>query len=410
MTKEHRNVSIETLKAELLQELKEHNYKPSTIQLYSEIINRIQRYMDQNKQTLYSPETGKEFLENDVGQKLYTEHTARFFRTVVRRLDDCYFERGYILSVPRKDLSVSESYQTVLNSYNEHCKSVGNSDTTLKMKQRAYHFFCSNVSTIGCRNFESLDIQTVSRAILMVKNHEYWPCIKDLLLYLAVSGITTSDFSTIVPRSHRGIKIPSTYSNEEVSRLENTVERTVSPGKRNYAMILLASRLGIRGGDIAGLHLSNLDFENERIRFAQRKTGNPTDLPMIPKIKEALQEYLSTERPNTELDLVFLSSFAPYGKISYSVVSFTVKKHMKLATIDTVGKRHGPHSLRSSLATSMVNDGIDYDSVRKVLGHEGANAIKHYAKLDIERLRHCAVGSPEETGCFKAFLEGDDVK
>lgn len=271
-------------------------------------------------------------------------------------------------------------------------------------------FFCSNVSTVGCQSFEALDIQMVSRAILMEKNHEYWPCIKDLLLYLTVSGITTSDFSTIVPRSHRKIKIPSTYSTEEISRLENSVDRTVSLGKRNYAIILLASRLGIRAGDIAGLHISDLDFENERIRFVQRKTGNPTDLPMIPEIKEALQDYLSTERPSSQLNLVFLSSFAPYGEISYSVVSFIVKKHMKLAGIDTFGKRHGPHSLRSSLATSMVNDGIDYDSVRKVLGHEGPNAIKHYAKLDIERLRFCALKSPEETGTFKEFLEGGDVK
>lgn len=141
MTKEHCDISIETLKLELLQELKEHNYKPSTIQLYSEIINCIQRYMDRNKQSLYSPDTGKELLENDVAQKPYVESTARFFRTIVRRLDDCYFGRGYILSVPRKNLSVSESYQTILNSYYEHCKNIGNSDTTLKMKQRACHFF-----------------------------------------------------------------------------------------------------------------------------------------------------------------------------------------------------------------------------------------------------------------------------
>lgn len=273
------------------------------------------------------------------------------------------------------------------------------------MKQRACHFFCSNVSTVGCQNIKTLDIQTVSRAILMEKNHEFWTCIKDLLLYLAVSGITTSDFSTVVPRSHRGIKIPSTYSNEEISRHENTVDRTVSPGKRNYAMILLTSRLGIRAGDIAGLHLSDLDFGNERIRFVQRKTGNLTDLPIIPEIKEALHEYISTERHSSELNLVFLSSFAPYGEISYSLVSFTVKKHMKLAGIDTFGKRHGPHSLRSSLATSMVNDGIDYDSVRKVLGHEGPNTIKHYAKLDIERLRFCVLKSPEELVPLKFFCK-----
>ncbi|MEQ8156860.1 MAG: tyrosine-type recombinase/integrase [Clostridiaceae bacterium] len=406
MKEENKKVSIEVLKNDLFQELENHSYSPGTMELYSGVLNRIQTYMVQNELTLYSPEVGKAFLENDICKKSYEKHTLRFFKTVIRRLDDCYFERGFVLSIPRKNLSVQESFQGVLDSYYKHCINVGNSDTTLKMKERACHAFCTNINATGCQDFSSLDIHIVSKAVLMEKNLEYWPCIKDLLLYLALAEVTLSDFSTIVPKNRRGIKLPSIYNNKEIYSLEQAVNRTTAPGKRNYAMILLASRLGIRAGDIAGLHLADLDFQTKRIHFIQHKTGIPTDLIMLPEIKEALTDYITAERPESDLDLVFLSAFAPYWKISYSVVSYTVKKYMKLAGIDTAGKKHGPHSLRSSLATSMVNDGINYDSVRKILGHEGANAIKHYAKLDIERLRLCALDTSEATGYFKQFLEG----
>ena len=79
---------------------------------------------------------------------------------------------------------------------------------------------------------------------------------------------------------------------------------------------------------------------------------------------------------------------------------------MQRSGIDFSGKKHGSHSLRSSLATSMVNDGIDYDSIRKVLGHESGNAIKHYARVDAAMLRRCALESPAPTAAFKSFLEG----
>lgn len=169
--------------------------------------------------------------------------------------------------------------------------------------------------------------------------------------------------------------------------VEQFVDTSVPPGKRDLAIILLASRLGIGAGDIAAMKFSNLNFEHDRICFVQNKTGNSSDLYMLPEIKAALLDYLGNERPSSRNESVFLKAIAPHDGISYSVVSFAVKKHMQRSGIDFSKKKHGPHSLRSSLATSMVNDGIDYDSVRKILGHESENAIKHYARVDAAMLQ-----------------------
>lgn len=165
----------------------------------------------------------------------------------------------------------------------------------------------------------------------------------------------------------------------------------------------------MRAGDIASLKFNSLDFEKERIRFIQNKTGNPSDLYMIPEIQAALKDYIISERPASSSEFVFLKSFAPYTEISYSVVSFTVKKYILRSGIDISRKKHGPHSLRSSLATSMINDGISYESVRRVLGHNSPNAIKHYAKLDLSILRNCALECSAPSGNLFRFLEGGGI-
>ena len=399
-------VSLRGLQENLIQGLHQNNYKASTVQLYNEHINQLHSYMLQQHISKYSPEVANSFYEELIKVKPYTESTKRFYRTVIRRLNDCYTGNGYVYSAPRKNLSLSIGFQTIVNNYIAYCEEIGNSPFTTKDKERAAHFFCENLEALGCYSFDKMTAPVVTKATIMITNRGLYPAIKDLLRYLQATYCVLNDFSTLVPKSNQGFRVPTTYTPEEIVKVENIVNKEASPGKRDYAIILLASRLGIRAGDIADLKFENLDFINNRITFFQNKTGNYTDLLLLPNIKNALQDYINNERPDSSLELVFLSSFAPYGRISYSVVSFAVKKNMERAGVDTLTKKHGPHSLRSSLATSMINDGIDYASVRKVLGHEGANTIRHYAELDIERLRLCALPAYEETGDFSNFLKG----
>lgn len=400
------NVTIQTLRDQLISELKERNYTRGTIQLYTEHVNQILRYMAANNVKVYTGQIADEFYREVVGPRNYSEKTRRFYRTVIRRLNDLYLGNGFVVSVPRKDLTLPESFRPVAAAYLDYCVKNGNSPFTLKAKERALHFFVTGLEQLGCRSFSELTAQFVSNASILIKNKEFYPELRDFMRYLNVSGYTDLDFSTLVPKYRRGFRIPTTYTSEEISKVEQAVDTSVPPGKRDLAIILLASRLGIRAGDIAAMKLSNLDFDHDRICFVQGKTGNCSDLYMLPEIKAALLDYLRDERPASPSESVFLKTLAPHDEISYSVVSFAVKKHMQRSGIDFSGKKHGPHSLRSSLATSMVNDGIDYDSIRKVLGHESGNAIKHYARVDAAMLRRCALESPAPTAAFKSFLEG----
>ena len=162
----------------------------------------------------------------------------------------------------------------------------------------------------------------------------------------------------------------------------------------------------MRSGDIVKLSLGELDFEHNKIDFIQQKTGDVLHLPMLPVVKKALVNYIKYARPKAVGNTVFLRNNAPFQEITTSVLRFETTRYFKMAGIDISGKKHGPHTFRSSLASSMVNDDIPYDAVKKILGHNDPNAIKHYVKLDIEKLRKFAIEVPKPSGSFKIFLDG----
>lgn len=405
----NKKILIDALYDQLTELLLDKKYAPSTIQLYQEHVKRIKKFMTANGISYYSPTVADRYYKKEVESKDHNPTTKRCFRTVIRRLNDIYLGEGFVYSRPRKDLSVPEPYQTVSSDYLEHCTKIGNSQVTVKCKERLLHLFLTYLHDIGCLKLEDISATDIIQFSINISNKEFYSELRDFLRYLLLRGYVEKDFSTLVPKYNRGIRIPDTYAPAEIIEVENAVDRSVSPGKRDYAILLLASRLGMRAGDIAALKMNSLDFEQQRIKFIQNKTGNMSELYMIPEIRIALIDYISLERPQSSSDFVFLKSFAPYTEISYSVVSSIVKKHMIQSGIDISGKKHGPHSLRASLASSMVNDGIGYGSVRKVLGHNSPNAIKHYARLDIQMLRNCALECHAPSGTLAEFLKGGCV-
>lgn len=129
-------------------------------------------------------------------------------------------------------------------------------------------------------------------------------------------------------------------------------------------------------------------------------------MPILPEIKEPLDDYIEKGRPKVDKNYVSLRTNAPYQRITMSALRFATMRYFKKAGIDITGKKQGPNTSHSSLASSMVNDGNPYDVVvRSILGYTDPDAIKHYAKLDIERLSEYAIEVPEPSGIFKKFLE-----
>lgn len=214
------------------------------------------------------------------------------------------------------------------------------------------------------------------------------------------------DFSFVVPKARKKAVLPSVYSPEEIRKIESSVDTSSVSGKRNLCILLLASRLVMRSGDIVKLSFSEVDFGNGRINYIQEKPGKPQSLPLLPEVENALKDYICNGRPDCDEDRIFLRLEAPYRSLTTSAVRNVVNVCMKKSGVEPNGRRHGSHIFRSSAATSMVNDGVSYEVVRRILGHKDPNVVKHYASLDVINLKNCALRAPDPTGYFKDLLEG----
>ncbi len=403
---EIKNLSFGNLLKELLHYLEDKSYTQLTLVNYRRALRKIELFMIEHGIDAYTPEIGIQYYETYlVENELGTSRQKAIF-TAIRRLNDFYSGMEYRIQKKHKINLLPSNYEHVLDMYATECAEAGNKDITIESKKQFVRNFLRECITFGCPDIQSLNASYITRACLTIENKDGLAVVRAFLKFLSNRGTTESDFSTLVPRYRRPINIPATYSEEEILRFEAAINRTSDVGKRDYAMLLLATRLGMRSGDIAKLSLDELDFEHEEICLIQQKNGEMLHLPMLPDVRKALNDYINNVRPRVASKTVFLRHKAPYQGITTSVLRFATSKYFGLASIDMSGKKHGPHTFRSSLASSMVNDNVPYEAVRTILGHSDPDAIKHYAKLNIEKLRECAIEVPEPAGSFKTFLDG----
>ena len=137
------------------------------------------------------------------------------------------------------------------------------------------------------------------------------------------------------------------------------------------------------------LKFENIDFENNYIKLIQQKTKKELCLPLINNVKMALLDYIKNERhDSTDKDFIFITMKAPYTKIKSSTsIYYILTDAMNKAGIDYSNKKHGPHSLRHSLATNMINENIPLEDVSSILGHESTTTTNIYITKDTTHLR-----------------------
>lgn len=189
-------------------------------------------------------------------------------------------------------------------------------------------------------------------------------------------------------------KLPSFYTAEEVIKIESTVSLSSEVGKRNYAVLLLATRLGLRASDIANLSFSNFDWDKSRITLQQYKTGKEIELPLLTEIGEAIINYLKFGHPRSSYPNVFLSARAPYRPMTGCAVSSAVRQIIDASGVSIGQRRHGPHSMRHSLASRLLEHEVSLPVISESLGHEKTETTMAYLRIDIKALQKCALDVP----------------
>ena len=235
-----------------------------------------------------------------------------------------------------------------------------------------------------------LAAKTVSRIICDVRG---------FLQFLLLRGILQRDLSHVLPkiRLPRDATIPSVWDPQRLVRLLNVVDRSSPKGKRDYAILLLACRLGLRSGDIRALRLDDLKWEAATIEITQSKTLAPLCLPLTEEVGEALIDYLKSGRPQSDRREVFLTLTPPFLPFAENNNLHRIVKHWKdLAGIHfRTQQRHGLHSLRHTLATQLLREQTPFHVISEILGHTTTASTLIYAKTDVEGLRTAALNTEE---------------
>ena len=216
--------------------------------------------------------------------------------------------------------------------------------------------------------------------------------------YLYQNGFVSKDFAYIVPNDgyRQRTKVPSAYPKEDVKNLLGIIDRGNPKGKRDYAMLLIAARLGLRAQDICDLSFNNLKWETNTIELLQEKTKEPIALPLLEDVGMAIIDYLKYGRPDYEFtNAIFLRLTPPLGKLQAPTLHSIVTQHMRTAGIKIEdGKKHGPHALRHSLASVLLEENIPLPVISEILGHRNTASTFVYLKIDVNQLRTCSLEPP----------------
>jgi integrase len=199
---------------------------------------------------------------------------------------------------------------------------------------------------------------------------------------------------------NRSKRLPSVYSIGEVSQIEASIRRSDATGKRDYAMLLLATRLGLRASDIAHLNFSNMDWERNTITLTQFKTGKEIILPLLAEVGEAIIDYLKYGRKSSQSDRIFLYTRAPFSPMENGAVSSAIQRVIETSGVEITGRRHGPHSMRHSLASRFLENKESMPVISEALGHNNTDTTMNYLRIDIASLRQCALDVPPVSSHF----------
>ena len=190
-------------------------------------------------------------------------------------------------------------------------------------------------------------------------------------------------------------EILSYYTKDEIRQVLDCVDTKTKYGKTAYFIITITAFFGIRAGDLVNLMFSNIDWENECISIVQQKTGKPAVWPLIDEVKFPLLDYLKNVRHKSEdTDHVLITLKPPYTKYTTSAIYSMVASHIKKSGLATNGRRMGPHALRHSLATGLMNDNVPLSAISGILGHASAQSAEAYLTVDEMHLKELSLEVP----------------
>lgn len=306
---------------------------------------------------------------------------------------------------PKSPLS-TKAYNDILAEFRDHLEKCGRAQGTVATYLRSVIFFLEFAEKRNLLSFSDFSVQSIrdyEETLAGFKNataKSFLGALRSFLRFLHTNGRIEQDLSRFIDKVpvREQTSLPSVWTKEEVLKLLAAIDRGNPGGKRDYAMILLAARLGLRVGDINSLKFENIDWEKGLIVFTQNKMRHETRLPLLRDVGWAIIDYVKNGRPDIDSPYIFLTHITPFKNFALSNHQHAmIKKYLLMTDIQNQPKKvkRGMHSLRHTLANRLQENRETLHTVSSVMGHSSLDSASYYIKADIELLRECALSLSE---------------
>lgn len=393
---------------------RDQGYAQSTLKLHQGVHHGLLRFMQANNYTTLNEIVGLEYVRKRTGTTMEgfygrgDRKTNVYMKPVQNLL--VYMKTGslsYYMRPKLSDFQSPEGFEEEYLLFQDAFEERHYANATIISNNQVLHKFLNFLDEENV--LESLGITPSHVTKFLGRYSTARPkyvgtvlyVMRNYLSFLHQQDFTKDDLSRSLPkvRIMRNAFIPYSWNTEDVKKLLGAVDRADPKGKRDYAILLMVVRLGLRVSDIRGLKFPSLNWNRKIITLTMQKTKRPIELPLLDDIGWAVIDYLKNGRPQTPSDRVFVRHRAPFNAFGENE-SFQrdLHRYMVKARLDIPLDVHcGLHSLRSTLARNMLETNASLPIIAATLGHQNINTTSIYLKIDITGLRRCALDPDEVT-------------
>lgn len=397
-------ITLSALICSLDQELRRQGYKESTMRWYQGCWRRIQRFFDEQGIEAFSVDVAMSWVDSACGF-FAKEQTGTLKQTdvhlfrIAQMLEDFRVHGAVLRRYTRRSEKFTEEQAERLGQFRAWLKTQGLSVSTMRTYGTLAGDFIAFVDTRG--RLEDCEASTLDAFVATLVGYQFKSveqklcAVRSFLKFASQQGWVNVQLLNLVPavKSSKYARVPSVWDAADVTKILDAIDRGNPCGKRDYAIIMMITRLGLRSIDIKRLELDDFDWPSNRLWVKQVKTGNKIQLPLLKDVGWAVIDYIRHGRPASDCREVFLRHLAPIGPFSdQDHLHQILCKHARRAHVPLSDKRrHGMHSLRHTLATRLMEDGTPIEQIADILGHQSVDSTGVYLKASLKLLSQCAL-------------------
>jgi len=414
------NQDIHSAILAIMEGLTREGKSPKTLKTYQTSFNSFENYLKGNDIKSVDESMCLEYIHLKTGQRFssfacVTSDCRVDYRMRPLSLLLHYLENGHFCNKVRNtkpNFICPPSFEPEYEAFCEELIYRGNRKATIESNTQKTQLLIMYLSEQGVTSSKDMTILHVECYLKTLEDYAvkyigtFLYVFRNFFSFLYDRGYIDQDIASMLPkvRTPRNASIPYVWSKEDLQKLLVAIDREDPKGKRDYAILLIAIRLGLRIGDIRSLKLSSTDWNRKTISLTMIKTGQPIELPLLQDVGWAIIDYLQNGRPVTNSECLFVRHKAPFNAFGDRNAFKELHRYILKAGLNLPGNQHhGMHSLRSTLAGNMLDVKAPLSVISEALGHQSVNTTGLYLKIDVEGLRKCAI-DPEEVFAIENAL------